>query len=214
MAFAGGSGRVAVADLPSRHHRRWSGLPRLRQWTEASKHHTHKKVSRAAKGLGTGVEYSSVISPRLSSNPGSATAQTHASLFTKPGAVPMDGARIYRPPDSVITSPPDDWRLACVCAPVCLGARAVRLNTAKSQALNKRRPLLFHLSGMLIIPEDRTQHRTNPLCSSKAQFRRVKSRGSHPKTTVAQKHATYAPMQITKTIQYSVSIFALKQRAN
>lgn len=114
-------------------------------------------------------------------------AQTHASLFTKPSAVPMDGARIYRPPDSVITSPPDDWRLACVCAPVCLGARAVRLNTAKSQALNKRRPLPFHLSGMLIIPEGRTQHRTNPLCSSKAQFRRVKSGGSYPKTaTVAQ----------------------------
>jgi hypothetical protein len=72
-----------VADLPPRHHRRWPGLPRLRQWTEASKHHTHKQASRAAKGLGTGVEYSSVISPRLSSNLGSATASTLIICFSR-----------------------------------------------------------------------------------------------------------------------------------
>jgi hypothetical protein len=30
----------SVADSPPRHHRRWPGLLCLRQWREASKHHT------------------------------------------------------------------------------------------------------------------------------------------------------------------------------
>jgi hypothetical protein len=80
-----------VADLPPRHHRRWPRLSRLRQWTEASKHHTHKQASRAAKGLGTGVEYSSVISPRLSSNPGSATEDNRTEVRKWDAAISYQG---------------------------------------------------------------------------------------------------------------------------
>lgn len=94
--------------------------------------------------------------------------------------------------------------------PLCLGARAVRLNTAKLQALNKRCPCCFTFQACLSCLKIENQDRMNPLYFRKHNFAVLKV-DAHTLTTVWLKHTSYAPMQITRP--YFVSTFPLKQRA-